>query len=274
MSEKRSLEESYRLKLAKKRKRKALISFSLWSILLIVVCVSIFFLYTSPFITLNEIQIKGEDDEMNKKISEITNSILPISIFSLDKEQLKQSITNSSTLIKNVEVHKRYIPRASANVSYELREPYGIYCIPSAWCTPFDDNGIAINEISSDFAPSMKIINQMIDSPSSANDVAGKEIIEKQVIDQFKMIENAIKDTYLEGLLNVNRLEIIGEDSFRIIMDTSSSSDAFYFVVDRDSLNDASSKIFLALKTLDNFNDLKYVDIRFGNKIYWYNKEE
>jgi hypothetical protein len=83
------------------------------------------------------------------------------------------------------------------------------------------------------------------------------------MVDSARAIVGVLKENYPQEPWQFKSITIANDDSFSV------STGLFNVIFDEESASTSARTIILALKAIPNFKELDYVDVRFGNKVYF-----
>jgi len=179
------------------------------SLILTIILIFAYFLIFSWF-QVSKIDITGNDkvnsqDIKNTVISNAKKDLFslgPINFYSssillINKKKLLSSIINTFPDIKRVIVNKKFPD--TVNVSVVERSQYAVFCEENNNCFSIDDDGIIFADFKGDIANNLilqkNLNSQMINF--------GQNVIEKDIIDKIKKINQNLQDNFQIGVNKV-----------------------------------------------------------------------
>lgn len=268
MSNQRYISDTLRRK--KQKIKKIKIYLIIFSVLLIVGAV-IYFLRL-PFIQISEIKINGnvfvEKQEIEQKANALLNKnllwIIPNrNIFLFSKYELIESIKINPAIV-SVKIRKDFFKTLSIEIQEQEKEM--IYCtsIEKTECFYVNKNGFIYAKIDDIIIPEQEVI---IYNEKGIKGLKDNLIEEKNYIDIVLFVRNLarqeikIKEVYLK---TDSTVEFISWDNTRFIT----------------SIFDEYKKDFANLIALfdqqvvlkEQLSNVEYIDLRFGNKVFYKNK--
>ena len=249
-----------------KKKKSILRNKFFWLAVLIVLLIgSIFyFVFLSSFFQIKEIKIQGNAKISNQKIEdiisqEINNKILFFiqrNIVSIDSKKINKIILEKFPEIVESDLKRKFPDMIVVDI--KERNPVGVWC--NNECFKFDEQAIIFE----------KGEEQGLIIKSEKEIILGKQIIEKKKIDNILEIQDQLKEKIK---IDIKDFFITNEGEKMIVKILDGWE--IYFNLDQD----VSKQIFnlnLVLKEKippEIRGNLKYIDLRFGNKVYYKYKE-
>jgi len=233
------------------------------SILLLVFFGGVFYLiFFSKVFQIKEIRISGNERISTEDLRELINSkiekkfFLPTkSIFLVKLKSIEREVLNKFSLIDEAKL-KRKLPNILILEAKERRSLV-IFCSLSEKCFKVDKLGIAFEE-------SLEKKDLAIFSQKEEEVFLGKQVIEPGYLNSILEIQKQLKDDLKieieKFLVSDEKLTVKTLEGFEI-----------YFNPDND-IKDQVFNLDNILKekiTAERRNSLEYIDLRFGNKVFY-----
>ncbi len=244
-----------------------------WYIALIVIlffAISYFLLF-AKFFSINNINISGNKDISTEDIFKISNNKVNKKLFSLGSWQvisrsffltnpnyIKEEIVNQFPKVNEILVQKKMFQ--TLEIEIKEREAKAIFCNNqlNKDCYFVDKSGIAF-----DFLETLPTGFFIIRDDKEA--VAGKEIVNQNIIDGILKAKQILKDNY-----NIDIEDVLITTPLRLNIKTSENWQV-YLTTDSD-LDTQITKLDLLLKeeiTESVRKKLQYIDLRFKDRAYY-----
>lgn len=246
---------------SKKYFRNAVIFF-----LAITIFTAIIYLSKLPVLQINQIEVSGnqtiEKNEIENRLNDILSGfyfyfIPKKNYFLVAIKLIEKNILDSFPRIEQVSVKKK--PLKSLLIQIKEREPWAVYC--SQKCFFIDKSGFAYEESFINSGNLIRFIREDNDDVS-----VGKYAIQNGVINILSNIENKIDVLGLGPVTEYNLSSKLTEE-LKI-----KTGEGFYLIF---NMNENWDKIFTILKTVLNeeikekSKNLDYIDLRFGNRVFY-----
>lgn len=262
---------------ARRRRLRAILTASICVTILICAYAIHYVSYTQRF-TFSAIVIKGNSTEQNEikkfvedKIQEkSTGFISGANIFTFDYAELVPEIVNNFPSIKNAEVTQDSIFSNSLGVTLIPRTAYARWCIPESTtnCFVLDDEGIVFSS-DVNFATTSINTSYVFTGELSTTTVATKN----------PPLGESFAGVHFEGIkMLLKLLQDLGYSPLGAGMRTGSDFDVrlnegFYLKItvgqDPQVLAKNLALILNSEAIIGKQDQLEYVDLRFGNRVYY-----
>jgi len=251
----------YRYRRAKRPKRKIYRSRGFWFffLFLIIIGVSTYFVFFSDLLRVKNIEVSGTgkvsaDEVKSIFLTEISKKMLfflPKNILSVDFDKLSNDVSSKFPEIEKVSV-KIVLPNT---VSAEIIEktPEGCWCAYSE-CYYFDKYGVVYQKNSN--------CNNLLTINSDKKPELTKQIISENELNNVSKI---FKD--VSGLVKIKNLNFYDE---KIILETNQGWKIYFKHGDDIPGQIVNLKAILEQKVpVEKQDNLNYIDLRFGNKVFY-----
>lgn len=251
----------YRYRKPRRPKRKLYKSKAFWSLFFFLLFFgsAFYFAFFSDLLKVKNIEVSGNqklgaDDVRNALLNEVSKKIfffIPKNIFAVNFDKLSNDIVEKFPEIEKVSI-KINLPNT---VSAEIIEktPVGCWC-NNGECFYFDKYGIAYQK-NDNCSNLLKII-------SDKKSAITKEIISAEHLKDILSIYNDAVDS--EQIKDI----IISDD--KITLESKQGWVAYFKPYDDISSQVINLKAVLGQKlTANKISQLNYIDLRFGNKIFY-----
>jgi hypothetical protein len=254
----------------KLKRKRALRKLLLGFLAFLAVLSSIVYFLHLPYFRINAVRVEGFSERLEEDI--LANILLGLhgkrfgilpynNIFILPKDKLASSLTESFSEIESLEI-KRDWPRG-ALIKGKEREVFALWCADGENCAYIDKNGFIFKQAPI-FAGNIFL---KFFSPGRNFEVGSQMIPENEFRELYKFLRMAsglrikiIKAVLEDGVYNLETLS-----GLKIILNNKKTAQRFF-----EDLN-----IFIESRAekggLDN---LDYIDLRFGNKVFYKFKSE
>lgn len=231
-------------------------------LILLLIVIGLILGLRSSYLRITNIDLQGVDssrkDEINAAIASTLQGnrllFLPRNeILFYSTKKLTGELMNEYSYIQNVTVRKRY-PRG-LEIKVTERTPVALYCDPN--CYFLDSTGLI-------YAPASSFSTGVYMTYSDETRSTSTSPLETAFTDQatFSLIQNYLSEIGTLGLTPV-RVTFIAPREVRI--DISQNG---YILVDLDSpFNETVENIHTVL--LQGITSFEYIDVRYGNKIFY-----
>lgn len=263
-------------KLAQRRRKELYIKSGLW--FLAVVAVFIFFVYVAhrPELQISDISVDGNEVVTKEEIQGVTREVLSgkylwlfprTNVFVYPERKLIATLHTSFQRINDIEVS---IPQLGAlSIVVTERSPFALWCAGSdtetegiAPCYFLNDEGFIFAQ-----APEYtgNVFFQFYGGGVDANPVGRWYLVDNDEFHRVNTFINAIRKLAPTPIsftvLNADDAEILMEDGSRLVFGRMQN---FSELIE-------NLKSILATDELDSVDDsvLDYIDLRFGNKVYF-----
>ncbi len=271
-------------KLAQKRKKQLKIKLTLIFIILISFVFSLSALSKCDFLSINKVEITGNDIVAKEDLREIIDKNLEGNYFWLFSKNnilisprhiIKTKITGDFPRIREVNLNLD-LPR-TLNINITERNPYILWCSGVATTTECyfaDEEGYIFERASgfsentffkyyidlSELKPGDGFIPRKPNSPVRQVILGGEEF--KEVADFVKFIEGLNLEPY-KFVAEKEKNEIyFGSGKSKIIFDKNQDV--------KEVMNNLQSVLNMEdFEDIENFKKLEYIDLRFGNKVFY-----
>lgn len=253
-----------------KRKRLAIKLFIYFVAASCLFAVFVAFFYIPKF-KIKEIEIRGlskfNEDRLSTKFSEITQSkylgLFPYNnIFIFPEKRLKAEVLSTYPEIKDIDF-KNFFPEKVLTTASE-RDLFAVWCFKEGNCSFVDEDGFVFK--SAPFFHGglfLRFFDERRDS-SSGGIEKGKQVLLK---DDFKRLMDFAR---LAGSRDISIYKIFVKDEGVYDLETSLG---WHIIVNKDN---NPEETFQNLKIIlegqieeDYMNKIGYIDLRFGNKIFY-----
>lgn len=237
--------------------------------LIILVMVLLVGLLYIPQLKIDEVKIAGvnqnEEEELKKWISDFLKgkhlSVLPFNnIFLFPGEKMKADVLSAFPELKSVSISNRLEMPLKVNV--RKRDSVGLWCSDNN-CGFVDDEGVVFKK-----APyfSGSLFLKFFSASTTIDFKIGSRLIEE---DQFKKLIEFVNLSSAVGV-QISKITIKEEKQYEL----ETASGWRILLGDTGNAKEASQNLEITLNNkIENKNELDYIDLRFGNKIFYKFKE-
>jgi len=212
---------------------------------------------------LDSIEEKDLSDAVNKTLSEKVAGFLPgDNIFLINKKRFSEKIMPQFLRIGDIEIVRKF-PDA-LTLSVRERSPWATVCtnMPDK-CFLAGEDGFLF-----DFALNLQgnLILKVLDEREREISL-GEFIMESDEFEKLKKFKEDVED-YIDS--RIIKIVLKNNESYELHFNS------WYIIIDKENdIQLASSNLMLALysEIKDNYENLEYVDLRFGNKVFYRFKE-
>lgn len=254
----------------KKRRKAKVVKTYIISFVFIVLLVAFILLFRLPFLSISEIQVKGlQSASTQAVINEINSSIhgnyaliIPKkNIFFYPKDEIKTELLNKFSTFKNVEVET--VDANKLEISVTERNAGLIICKNSQSiedrtftdCFFADSNSVAFQSVSGE--PDKSLIRFVDESVKFGSSTLSNSTIEKMYVVLSKLSVAGFGVDYIKSI-DKSSLEIYIIDNGKLILPVP-IDDKVMSILDTT----------LKTRPLSTKEKFEYVDMRFGNKIFF-----
>jgi len=162
---------------------------------------------------------------------------------------------NTFAQIKNIFIEKDYFKK-NVLVKVEEKKSIGLWCInEEKKCFEFDDNGYLFNKtFFSDGGTTLKIFDF-----TSRKLSIGNFALERRLFDNLVLILKVLE----KNNLNIQEIDLKNLETEEIIVKLFNGPYIYF------SLNFPPPALELIINKINNFNNLKYLDLRVENRVYY-----
>ncbi len=254
----------YRLKKKIRQKRKRLfLKKGFWLFFLIFLMFGTFFYYFfySGLLEIKEIEVNTDKEELAQKIEEIIEKekqekflfFIPKNIFLLDLKKIKNEISEKIPSVEEI-ILERDFPHLVKAAIVE-KTPLALWCAKNKTCFYLDEKGVIFEEAGESEKEEMPIIK------SEKNLKLGEKAVSKEELKSLLNIYNELNSEIKikEIFISSRKIAVRVFPSWEIYFDWDN--------VERQLLN---LKAVLEQKIPEKLRkNLQYIDLRFGNKVYY-----
>lgn len=250
--------------------------FWLGILVIMIIGIAVYFVTFASFFQIKEIQISGNEKVQKESLENFiwenvskrmlifkTKSILLVNLQEIEKNLLERFPKVSKIYLK------RNLPDVIA-VNIQERKPLFVLCKNSDVCFHLDEEGVI-------FDPVKNGIPNKVDEPNKAEESLIK--IRDERHQEVKLGEKVIKDDLLKNIKEIISKLKDGAEIFtkeiilsekKIALKTVQNWE-IYFNPEGDILNQVQNLtlVFKEEIPLENRENLEYVDLRFGNRVYY-----
>jgi cell division septal protein FtsQ len=162
---------------------------------------------------------------------------------------------NTLAQIKNISIEKDYFKK-NILVKIEERKPIGLWCVNTeSKCFEFDDNGYLFNKtFFSEGGTTLKIFDF-----TSRKLSIGAFVLEKRLFDNLNLILKVLE----KNNLNIEEIDLKNLETEEIAVKLFNGPYIYF------SLNFPPPDLESIINKINNFNNLKYLDLRVENRVYY-----
>jgi len=218
----------------------------------------------SPVFKINEVQIINNE---NTSFEDVLNFI-KINIFSdsyfkkilgfqniLIWPNFLENNYNTFAQIKNISIEKDYFKK-NILIKVQERKSIGLWCVyQESKCFEFDEEGYLFNKtFFSEGSATLKIFDF-----TSRKLSIGNFALEKRLFDNLNLILKVLE----KNNLNVEKIDLKNLETEEIIVKLFDGPYIYF------SLNFSPPDLEPIINKINNFNNLKYIDLRVENRVYY-----
>ncbi len=250
------------------KKRRIIIRIILLFLIFVIVIAGIISFFYIPKLKIQKISIKSysekiDKDELSKYISNYLDKkylgIFPLANFFLfPKNEVKLNILKDFPYVKEVTLDKNFPD--TINLEIKEREPEAILCYEND-CSFLDEDSFIFQK-----APffSGSTVVKFRDERSGSNRLfLGDKLLDNNQFKNLIKFKDLLKSEKIEVdeiiLKDENIYNIVTSDNWRIIINNENNID--------DTL--INLKTIINSKIKDKIKNLEYIDLRFGNKVFY-----
>lgn len=255
-------------KLLKQRRKKRIIFLSVFFSVIVFLLFITYFFFNLNFFLINDIVIKGNEVTESENIHNVVLSSISGKYFYLIPKNNKliypktEIIDNIKKTMKRIEDISLNVSKNSLEIDIGERSIYGLWCKESK-CYFMDRDGYLFSE-APNFSSGVYVVFEGVifdDNP------AGKYFLERTKIDNIDKLMIFLTDFNLK----VSKVKVNTDKDVEIYL-----TKGFYIKVDLTKPLEDTIKILKALlsskefsKSVSDLSLLEYIDIRFGNKVFY-----
>lgn len=203
-----------------------------------------YFFFLNSYFYIDDIKVDGFDIPTESYIEKKFLFFSSRSIFFVSLNKMKEDLLNNFHEIEDVKM-KRIFPN---NVKVEIvrREAVASWC-DEDYCIKVDNKGVMFEEGRDGEFFFYKETEKKI----------GEEILSREEILAMRKINNAL-DNVTFFIITSSKLEAYTSTGYRL-----------YFLVSGDIERQIDNLNFTIDEEIDNIDDLQYIDLRYGNNVYY-----
>lgn len=268
MSSQRYISDTLKQKKKKVKKIKAY----LWIILLVVILAGIVYLIRMPYVQISDVKVTGNTFVSTQEIQDKTHAILntnilgfipKTNIFFFNKKELEESLKQNPAVV-SVSTKKSFFK--TLNITITEQEKEMVYCssVEHTDCLYINKTGFIYAKLTDFIIPEQEVIIYDERGPRKIQDTI---LDENLYIDVVTFIKSATRNDVKIGEVYIKPdgiIEFVTRDHARIIT-------SIYDDYEKDFAN----LIALFEKSVlnkDQLSQVDYIDMRFGNKVFYKNK--
>ncbi len=261
MKKKKTLRKKHRVKRKKPLLENNLMygSFLFFSLF----CAAIYFFLFFPLFQTQSITVENTknlnenalieyiDERLNKKILFLNSR----SIFLFSENAMRNDILKKTSVIKDVSI-KKFFP-AEIEVKIKEREPYAVWCnsADTMSCFYLDQQGVVFQKVE-------RIPKNFIVFIREEKAFPGKKILEKSCLSSISLVKKELSRMDIEAryfrLPTEKTFEVFTGEGWKI-----------YFSSGNIESEIANLKLIIEKISKEKRNDLRYIDLRFGDRVYY-----
>lgn len=258
-------------KLLKQKRRRRVVFLTVFFGVVIIVILAIYFFFNLKFFLIKEINIKGNEVTDTENIHNIVeNTISGKYLYLIPKNN--KLVYPREDLIKNIKNTINRIEDISVSISGNVldinigeRGVFGLWCKESK-CYFMDRDGYLFSE-----APNFSSgVYTVFEGVIFDENPVGKYFLNTEKISMIDQISTFLRDYNIK----ISKVKINTEKDIEMY-----SSKGFFLKVDLTKPIENSIKILKALlsskefsKSVSDLSSLEYIDVRFGNKVFFKQK--
>jgi cell division septal protein FtsQ len=261
MKKKKSLRKKQRI-----RKRKSFFENDIiygLTVFLFFTFISFYFFVFNPFFQINSIEIYNStninEDSLHryveKKVAKENFLFTSRSIFFVSEKNIREDILSQTSIIKDISIEKIF--PSKIKLILEEREPIAVWCKKKnmEFCFYIDKEGIAFQKIKNTEKMLLPIIMEK-------EFVLGEKVIEEDFLKNIFFLRNELHKLNIEiryfNLSKKNTIEVSLKDSWDVLFSLNNYKEEV-----------KNLKFILEKMNQENIKKLNYIDLRFGDRIYY-----
>lgn len=224
-----------------------------------------------PEVTLQSIQVVGAKDISPEEVHTIADSSLtsdsfsyisPRNMFFFSKDAITSAIRNAFPRVASVSVSRDSLLAQTATVTIKERVPYGVWC--AADCFFLDENGYIFDELAST-SPQRASVKYRFEGALSNTEAT--PLGQTFLPNYFASIRTLIQELERASFY-VQGVRVEDEYDFRVLLDRGYALRASFGAKPEDLVKNL--ELILASDALrGREGEILYVDLRFGNRVYY-----
>lgn len=254
--------------LAEKRRRKNIISLIALAIFILVLFLFLVWASYHEKFLVKEIEVTGSLKTDKAKIESVARGALggyallffPHRNFVfVPVKEIEREISLLDPVIK--EAHVRRIGSEKLYVEVVEREPYVLWCGQDSSCFYADDSGVVFLP-----APRFSGNTYPVYSSSISGEPIGKSFAKTEELARLESFRRFLE----EMNFGVDKVVLREDGDYEAVMETGSK-----IIFNLADIDEEATNIKMLLESEEsvgegfNFNELDYIDLRYGNKIFW-----
>ncbi len=221
----------------------------------------IYFIFFHPYFQVELIKIENSFNIDEQELTEYFANIVRQDIFFLSSRsiiplslsKIRNKVLSQTSVVKDIEIKKIFPSHLSINLIE--RTPIAIFCKSNTKdrCYHIDNEGVAFQKTTN--KENLTIIKE-------TNFLLGERVINREKIEKILYIKNEIeKDSLLIDHFNLskeNSIEVFLKEKWSILFSETN------YLEELKNL-----QLVLEKFSLEEKNKIKYIDLRFGDRIYY-----
>lgn len=188
-------------------------------------------------------------------------------IFFYPKQVLEEGIVASFPRVRSAQLSRAALFSTELRVTVEEREPYALWCASEADCYAVDDSGFVFTTAATtthgEFATSYVF----------SGDIEGEVIGKRFVPGQFPSLVAVLRVLQQETNLIPSRVRVMQGQDFTVFVEQGFSVKAS-FGQEPETLARNLDLVLSSEAMRERIADIEYIDLRFGNRVYYKMKGE
>lgn len=191
----------------------------------------------------------------------------PRNIFAYSKDVLEGSIVESFPRIRSAAISRESLFSQTLEVAIEERDPYALWCAAEADCYALDDTGFV-------FATSATTSRNEFETPYVfIGGIEGAPIGKHFIPEHFSSVLALLTILQQSTGLVPARADVLPEQDLNIVL-----QEGFYLKVSLGQVPETIARNLSLVLSSDALRDrrseIEYIDLRFGNRVYYKMKGE
>jgi cell division septal protein FtsQ len=220
-----------------------------------------YFLFFHPYFQINSIRIDNsftiDKEELSHYFNEITRqNVLAFSsksIIPLSSKKMRSKVLSQTSVIKDIEIRKVFPSQLSINLIE--RAPVAIFCKSNQKekCYYIDDEGIIFQKTTN---------KEKLTIVKESNFLVGDRLIEAEDLEKLFYIRNELQ----KENLSTNYFDLSKENSIEVFL-----KEGWSILFSKNNHSQELKNLHLVLEkfSLKEKNKIKYIDLRFGDRVYY-----
>ena len=268
-----TINQTLKNKYSAKKKRKFLLKFFLWLILILAIAAGVvYLLFFSKVFYVKEVSIANQSFVPNQDIRETVDDFLAQKKFFVsgfrnlifvESDKMQSLITDAFSQAENVVVEKKY-PH-TVKVSLDGKVAIGIWCFGekgSSGCFYFDKNGVVFETSADSDGPLLL----KIEDEKGQFEKLGQAVTDKELLAFILSIRPELEKVKID----IKKIIVLADEDFRVDVQTTEGWKIYFSTKDDLKSQVNSLNVFLGQKiSPEKRSILQYIDVRIPNRVYY-----